>query len=178
MVSGSRCLRTWAHPGGLAGELRIGERGHNGTSPASRTTVHGCYSLGTRFGRAALREDGQKDKSGGGPTSYPSTSVGRDEGHRNALWTRGMPWLRSGCVNEMEELSWHPSSLPGRHCGKRPVSRCRSPHLTDPWTPRNVHRSSLEETQRSARSAGPAQRLQLPARPLRHPGFHSLGKSA
>lgn len=80
--------------------------------------------------------------------------------------------------DEMEELSWHPSSLPGRHCGKRPVSRCRSPHLTDPWTPRNVHRSSLEETQRSARSAGPAQRLQLPARPLQHPGFHSLGKSA
>lgn len=25
MVSGSQCLSTWAHPGGLAGELSIGK---------------------------------------------------------------------------------------------------------------------------------------------------------
>lgn len=143
-----------------------------GTPSASCSTGrHECCSLGHRFGGAAL---------GGEEVHFLPQHIHREDmrGHRNALWTRGRVWLRSGCVNEMEELSWSPSSLSGRDCRKRPVSRCRSLHPTDLWTPRNVHKSSLEGTQGPARSAGPAQSLPAPAPLLWHPGFHSLGKSA
>lgn len=138
---------------GLAGELRRGEDIH-GTPLASIPQLQ-MLQFGNIWGSST---------EGRGTDPLPITALQweRREGHSNALWTRGRAWLRSGFVDEMEELSWPPSLLSGRHCRKRPVSRCRSPQSTDPWTQRNVHRSSLEKTQGSARSAGPAQSLPAP----------------
>lgn len=153
-----------AHPGGLAGELGRGEDVSGAPSASCTTGPQGCCGLGNRFGGATLRGEGQRDKKERTQAHFLAQHMSGNDtrGHRDALWTRGRMWLRSGCVDEMEELSWPPSSLSGRHCRKCPVSRVRSPNPTDPWTPRNVHRSSLEGTQGPARSAGPAQ--SLPAR--------------
>lgn len=81
-------------------------------------------------------------------------------------------------MNEMEELRWHPSSLSGRHCGKRPVFSAGAyilltpgPQGTSTGLPWKRH-EGLPGQQDQPRAC------QLPAHPLWYPGFHSLGKSA
>lgn len=98
---------------------------------------------GKQVWRSSTEGEGQEEGQAHFP---PQHTNGKDMRGTGMLFGPEGGWLTAGCVDEMEELSWPPSSLPGGHCRKCPVSKCRSPHPTDLWTLRNVHRSSLEGT--------------------------------
>lgn len=57
---------TWAHPGGLAGELRTGKD----IMVLLQRPVPQVRMDAAAWGRAALREDGQKDKKEWGQTHF------------------------------------------------------------------------------------------------------------